>query len=167
METRKAQEARIKGGIVLPDDVRVAQGFVNRLRSAFSWVRGISASEALDETTLDGLLIVKSAVQSVVSSGRAAEGNIRDLVLSRAAAGDALFERSATSDTVFLGLPTHEKRFSVAQHDQTSFDQKGFIASLVADGLLTQDEADDRVAQFTTMVIVPKVIYKPNPAFGK
>ena len=121
----------------------------------------------LFRSTLNGLLIVKSAVQGVASAGRAAESNIRDLVLARAAAGDALFETSATSDTLFLGLPTHEKRFSVEQHGSSSFDQTAFIASLVEDGLMTQDEADERVARFTTMAIVPKVIYKPNPAFGK
>lgn len=162
METRKAQEARIKGGTVLPDDVSNAMAFVNRLRSAFSWIRGLDASAPLDETTLDGLLIVKASVQSVASSTKSAESNIRDFVIARADAGDGLFEPSTETDTLFLGLDTHAKRFSVERQVRPYFDKDAFIRSLVEDGVLTQDECDERSARFTETPTIPVVRFIKN-----
>ena len=163
METRKDQKARIAGGTTLPSDVSDAFGFVNRLRSAFDWVRTISATEPLTETTVDGLLVVKASVQSVVTSGEAAEKVLRNLVVARADAGDDLFVESDTTDTVFLGLPTHAKRFSVENRTRTAFDLDRFVDGLVADGRITRAEADARIAAATDHPTSRVVAFKPNP----
>lgn len=164
-ETRKAQESRIHAGAALPEDVSKAQGFANRLRSAFAWVRGIDAAAPLSETTLDGLLIVKTAVQSVITSGEAAERIVRDLIVARADASDGLFVESDTTDTLFLGLPTHPKRFSVENRTRSAFDLQAFLGALVADGILSESESARRVAAATTYPVSRVVAYKPNPTY--
>lgn len=164
-ETRKAQEQRIHGGAALPEDVSKAIGFANRLRSAFAWARGIDPTAPLNEVALDGLLTVKAAVQSVITSGDAAERVIRDLVVARADAGDGLFVASDTTSTVFLGLPTHPKRFSVEDKTRKAFDLQAFLGALVADGVLTEAQAAARVAAATTYPVSRAVAFKSNPTF--
>lgn len=149
-ETRKGRTGRIAGGIALPSDVRAAFGFANRLRSAFDWVRTLPVGEPLGEATVDTLLTVHETIQTVGDGVKGATDVVKAIVLGRADAGDALYVPDPTTTTLYLGMPTHDKRFSVEWvKGRTSVDHAALLESLVADGLISRTEAAARLARFT------------------
>lgn len=151
-ETRKGRQERIAGGVALPSDVRSAFGFANRLRTAFDWVRTLSTTSPLGEETVDTLLTVHEAIQTVGDGVKGATDVVKAIVLGRADAGDALYVPDPATTTLYLGLPTHAKRFSVETvKGRTTVDHAALLDSLVADGLITASEAAVRVARFTTV----------------
>lgn len=162
-ETRKARMTRIASGIVVPGDTAAAFAFVNRLRSAFGRFAALDESAPVDEATLDGLLTAKEDTQLVGDGVSVAESIVKAWVIARADAGDALYTPDDTTDTVYLGLPTHAKRFSVERKVREGVDAEGLLAALVRDGFLTVVQADTYREAFTKRTPFTAVAYKSNP----
>lgn len=165
-ESRKDRLARIAAGMTDANDASAAFAFANRLRSAFVAFSRLDEGAPITEAALDGLLTAKEATQVVDDGCEAAEKIVKAFVIARADAGDALFVPDDTTSTVYLGLPTYPKRFTVERKSRATVDSAGMLAALVRDGLLTERDAATYLEAFTKPTPYTAVAYKSNPEYA-
>lgn len=163
-ETRKARRERVGRKETTRADVSNASGFLNRLRSKFAFVGTLDTDAPLDEPTLDGIQRAYQAFQEVEDVASAIQKDVRRILFARADAHDALFTVGDKEGGLFLGLPIHPKRFSL-ERLEPSVAWKGLVDSLVADGLLSQDEYQRRVVAFTNEQGSRRLRYLSNPLY--
>lgn len=160
-ETRKARMLRIASGMATPDDVSAGMAFVNRLRSAFTWLASLDEGQPLTEPLLDTLLTVKEDTQVAADGCKVAEDLSRAYIIARAEAGDGLFVPDGITSTVYLGLPTHDKKVSVESSVRVTVDSTGMLAAMVRDGLLTEAVAEAYRVAFSTVKPTKSVRFIP------
>lgn len=165
-ESRVDRLARIARGMTDANDAAAAFAFANRLRSAFVAFTRLDEGAPLTEPMLDALLTAKEATQVVADGTKVAEDIVKSFVAARAAAGDALYTPDDTTTTVYLGLPTFPKRFSVENREKDTVDAAGMVAAMVRDGLLTAAQGDTYLATFTKHTPYLAVAYKANPTYA-